>query len=120
MTLGAVGDVMTFGQREEVVVDTFGRPVFAINLVTFNTVGGKTGIHMVRIGRGVKLIEVAIDTVIPYAVELKFGFGSMTVFTTDRSMHAHEREAIVLVYFRDIIDQPVLGGMAAGTIGAHR
>ena len=63
---------------------------------------------MVRLLRGFKITEVAVDTVVPDAVEAKPGLGSMALPTIGQSMYACQRKTIALVHIHDIVHDPMV------------
>lgn len=71
---------------------------------------------MVWIGCTAKIIKVATYTVVPQPVETQLRFAHMAFIATDGRMYAGERESILLVECRDVVYQPVIGGMATGAI----
>lgn len=63
---------------------------------------------------------MAIDTIVSDAVKAQHRFRSMAIKTTGHRMSAHQGKAIVLVQFCDIVHQPIVGRVAAGTIRTDR
>lgn len=67
-----------------------------------------------------KIVEVAVDTVVADPVEAELGFGSMAICAGGHSVCTQERKTIVLMQFRNKIHQPVFSIVATGTVHAQR
>lgn len=111
---------MAFRQRKEIVVDILRRPIQSSDIVANDAIGGVTCIAVIGVGRSCVLIAVAVDAVIADAVEAQSCFRKVALVATGRSVGAHQWEAVVLVQFRNIVNQPVVGVMAASAIHSHR
>lgn len=75
---------------------------------------------MVRIVRGSVIAAVAIDAFVSDAVKTQAGFRYMAIRASRQRMRPHKREAVFLMQFRHLIDQPVLRGMASGAVRSKR
>lgn len=120
MAFRAIGNFMALGQREKIVIDFIGMPIETRHLMAFDTIGGKTGAFVIGVGAGSVIVAVAIDAIVSDAVESQTGFGFVAVGASGQRMSAHQGKTIVLVQCGNVIDQPVLGGMTTGAVGAGR
>ena len=94
------------------MVDIVGGPVRCKEIVAFQAVLRKTGLGMVGVGGLLKIIEVATAAVVAQAVEAQGSFTGMALVATHGYMHTSERETIILVQFGNIVNNPVIGGVA--------
>jgi hypothetical protein len=111
---------MTKFQREKGVIDVIGVPVNSKGIMTFDTIGRKPNRGVIRILCSTILVHMAIGTFVSDAVKLQFIYREMTVDTTGYRMSTYEGKPILLVQFRDVIYQPIGGGVATGTFIPHR
>ena len=116
MAFGAICNVVSFGQREKVVIYLVGRPAETVHIMAIRTIGGKTDALVVWAGSGRIIGQVAIDTIISDALKLQTGFRFMTIRTGGNGVRANERKTVVVVQFRNIVHQPVLCIMTPGAV----
>lgn len=74
---------------------------------------------MVGVGGCLKILTVAVDTIIPDPVELQPGCSGVTLFTTHRLVYPCQWKAVLLMKVRNVVNQPIGRRMAAGAIVAH-
>ena len=65
------------------------------------------------------VLGMAIDTIIPNPVESQCGFGCMAVCAGRVGMRAHQRKAVVVVQFSNVVHQPVFRVMTPGAVGSN-
>lgn len=68
----------------------------------------------------VEIRQVATGAVIADAIEAQGGLRAVAVVAGHSGMHASEREAIIKMQLLDIVNQPVVQGVAAGTVRTYR
>ena len=110
---------VTFGQWEKAMVNDLRVPAQIIDVVALRAVGRKPGRRMVGVGRGMEVVEVAVDAVVADAVEAQSRFREVAVGTGCLGMPSQQWEPVVLVQLGDIVHQPVFAAVAAGAIVAE-
>jgi len=110
---------MTLGKGKEVVVDILGRPVEPEDVVALAAILGETRFLVVGVGGRLVIVPVAIDAIVPDAVEAKRGFRDMAFEATHGAVCADEGESVFVVQLADVVDQPVVGIVAPGAIRPH-
>ena len=116
MAIGAIRNSMPFFQWKKVVADAIGSPAKAIHTVTFLAVGRKTRLPVVGVCGCAEIIQVAIHTIIAYAVEIQGRFRNVAFLTTQGCMRPQKRKTIVLMQLGDVVHQPVRRSMATGAV----
>ena len=121
MAGGTVGHIMAFFQREKTVVNHLRAPVRVVEAVAIEAVRGKPCLFVVRVRRRPELIEVAARAVVPDAAKLQCRLRTMAVKTACLRMCPDQWETVLVVDFENIVHQPIVGSVAAGTIapGGH-
>ncbi len=61
MARSTIVDLVSFGEREKIVIDTRRRPLVGIQPVTFDAVGRKADLSMVGFGGGHVIRAVTVD-----------------------------------------------------------
>lgn len=116
MALCAIGDGMAQGQRKKTVIHLVCIPVDLVDVMALRTIGGEVVFDMVRAAGRLKVLQVAIHTVIADPVKAEASFGTMAVKATDCGMGTDQGEAIVKMDLGNVVDEPVVGRMTPGTI----
>lgn len=120
MALCAIRNIVPCCEREKAVVYIVSSsPIKGIRAVACRTIGRKSGILMIRVRGCIKVIDMAVDTVISDPVELQGCSGGMTVCTTDGSVCTQKGKPIFLVEFCNIVHEPVGWSVAAGAVVAY-
>lgn len=119
MAFRAIHDVVPFFQREKTMINQCGVPAVLGRVMAICAVGGKTGLRVIRTGRALVIIQVAIDTIVADPVKSQVALGSVAVDTVGRSMCPQQREAIVNMQLGNIINQPVVSGVAPCAVHTH-
>ena len=88
MALCTVLDIMSFGQRKKIVVDTFRIPAKTQWIVTFYTVSRESCGLVVGVLRTCVVILMATDTFITDPIETQCGFGGVAFHTAQVAMCA--------------------------------
>lgn len=102
------------------MIHLVGIPVDLVDIMTFRAVGGEVVLDVVRTGGGLKILEVAVDTIITQPVEPETGFRVVAIGTADGGVGADQWKSVVEVDLGDIVHQPVVGCMTTSTILPHR
>lgn len=116
MALVTIRNGVPHGQWEETVIHRVRVPTGADRIMTLEAVRGETTDIMVRGSCVHEIGPVTTDTIVPNPVELGRIPIAMTLHATQIRMRTEEREAILFVQLRDVIDQPALWGMTSGAI----
>ncbi len=74
---------VTQSQWKKAVIHLVGIPVDLVDIMTFRAVGGEVVLDVVRTGGGLKILEVAVDTIITQPVEPETGFRVVAIGTAD-------------------------------------
>ena len=120
VALGTILNVVPEGEGEEVVVHHRGAPTLAEGIVALRTIRGKAGGHVVRVpGRGV-IALMAVDAVIPHALEGERVVGLVAIHAAEVSVHTDQGEAVLFMQLGNGIHQPCLRGVASGAVIPHR
>lgn len=119
MTTRAILYLVAFRQWEKVVIDLIGMPVRRMQVVAFEAILRKPRLGMVGVGGVFEILEVATTAIIAQTVEAQRGFAGMALVATHGKVYAGERKTIILMQFCHIVNYPVIGRMAAGTVIAH-
>lgn len=122
MTLGAVVNLVPFGQWEKQVVGSsrYPEPFIGGHVVTSHTVGRKTRRQVVGGGCCLVSIAVAVDTIVANAVKLQTRFRYMTVDATRCIVPSQQRKPVFHMQLGNIIHQPIVCVVTAGTVHAYR
>ena len=115
----AVLDLVTTRKREEVVACELCAPIRAHRIMALDTIRGETGTHVVRGCRGVVLVDMAVDAIVPHTCKGQRIVGRMTIHTAHVAVRPDERETVLLMQFRNIIHQPGPRRVASCTVIAN-
>lgn len=74
---------------------------------------------MVGHSRSLVVFEVAVEALVANAVEAQVSFGSVAVPAISYGVVAEQGKTIVHVKLCDVVHQPMLGAVAAGTVVAQ-
>lgn len=116
MALGTICNTVPFFQWEEPVIDAFGRPIEAILPVALHTIDRKARSLVIGVGRGIVIVQVAIQTFVTDPGELQGRFRQVAIIAGQCRMSTQKREAIVVMQLRYVVHQPILRRMATGTV----
>ena len=111
-----IPDVVSKGEREEVVVNERRCPPGSKRVMAFDAIGREARHHMVRVRGGLVVRLMAIEALIADPCERGAVVRYMAIHTAQVAIHPHQRKAILLIQFRNVIHQPAHRGMAARTI----
>lgn len=116
VALVAILDGVPHRKREE-IMDHIGRvPSTSHGIVALDAIRGESIGDMVRRPGGLIIVLVAAEAIIPDTVELQRVAGGMTIRTTQVTMRTHQRETVLLVQFRDGVNDPIHRRVATRTI----
>lgn len=88
VAFGAVGYVVPFGQREEIMLNLVGAPAWIREVVAFRALRRKACLPVVGFAGCIKVFQVAINAVVSNPVELQGGGRSMTLCAIQAFVHA--------------------------------
>lgn len=119
VALGTILDFMPLRQREKIVVNFVRLPTRSIRVVAFQTIGRKARVGVVRVCRDLKIFQMAVDTIRSDSVKPKVRFRVVAVGASRRPVQPDERKTILQVDFEYVVNEPVLGRVAAGAVVAE-
>ena len=87
--------------------------------MTFDTILGEAGNHVIWVLGSNEFVSVALDTFVSKPIKDKAALHTMTFHAAYITMRTYERKAVLLVKFGNIEYQPAFGGVTAHTVVAH-
>lgn len=122
VTLRAILNVMAFGQRKKQVIPAAGlpKPIGTGYVVADKTIRRITGRLVVGGRGGCIIILVAINALVAKAIKTQRGFRMVAGVALRDGVLPQQGKPVLLVYLRDVVDQPVIGIVTTRTIGAYR
>lgn len=84
--------------------------------MTIGTLEGKSRFLVVGIGRTLVIFTMAGNTIVPQSIKSQLAFRNVTIKTLCRGMCTNQRESIVLMYARYVVNQPVFRMMTTRTV----